>query len=352
MNKRELLAEFLTKSGVDGCAFLSDVNRYWYTGFMSTAGYIFVNKNGRSIMLIDGRYFFAAKDAVKNIDEVRLLDGNLLGKIEEILKELEITSLALSAEYTNLEQLIMFKKINGLKISDFKSGLLRQVKEESELDSLRKAADIAALTIEWIKTQNIVGLTEKQVATMITIHMLEMGAEKNSFEPIVASGVNGAVPHHHCSDKKIEDGDMVTTDIGCIVDGYCSDITRTFVAGDITKANPKMIEIYNVVLKAQKLGIEKSEMGLTGADIDKIVRDVIDEAGYGEYFTHSTGHGVGIEVHEFPWISKNYNGEIKDFSVFTIEPGIYVPGLGGVRIEDTICLVNNKVEVLTRKAEK
>lgn len=352
MNKKDLLVDFLKNSNVDGCVFMSDVNRYWYTGFMSSAGYIFVNKNGRSILLIDGRYFYSAKDNVKNIDETRLLNGNVLDQIKAILNELGIKKLALESEYTNLDQLNMFKKIDGLELSDFKSGILRQVKDDLELEYLQKAADIAALTIEWIKTQNLVGKTEKEVATMITIHMLEMGAEKNSFDPIVASGVNGAIPHHHCSDKVIEDGDMVTVDIGCIYRGYCSDITRSFIVGDVKKANPKILEIYDVVLKAQTLGIEKSAVGLTGAEIDKMVRDVIDESGYGEYFVHSTGHGVGIEVHEYPYVSKNYNQQFKDYSVFTIEPGIYVPGLGGVRIEDTICLVNSQVKVLTKKAKK
>lgn len=346
------VVNFLNKVGFDGCVLKSDENRFWYSQFMSSAGYILINKDGQSVFLIDGRYFYSAQDQAKNVDEVRLLQTGLLSNLEEICKQLKITKLGLEAEYTNLNDLNLFKKIQGIEIHSFESAKLRQQKRDEELEALQKAADIVALTEEWIQQQKIVGLTEKQVATMIDIHMLELGAEKNSFDSIVASGKNGAIPHHKPNDKVIEDGDMVTVDIGCIYNGYCSDITRSFIAGDKSKANKELLDIYNIVLKAQLAGIQAAKVGMTGGEIDSITRNVINQTKYKDYFTHSTGHGVGIEVHEYPYISKNYNETILDRSVFTVEPGIYVPGLGGVRIEDTIYVDYEHKIVLTRLAGK
>ena len=352
MNPKDSIVNYLVESKVDGCVLMADVNRFWYTGFMSSAGYIIINKNGHSILLIDGRYFYSAREKVANIDEVILLNGSLKQKLQEIFSKLSIKTLDLETEYTTLQELKIFKSIDNLEIVDFNSAILRQTKNEFEIEKLQKAADIAALTIEWIKTQNLVGRTEKEVATMISIHMLEMGAEKNSFDPIVASGINGSIPHHENSNKVIEDGEMLTLDIGCIYEGYCSDITRSFIVGDYSKANKELIEIYEIVKNSQELGLQCAKVGMTGHEIDKVVRDYIDATKYKSYFTHSTGHGVGIEVHEYPYISRNYQGKVNNYSVFTIEPGIYIPGLGGVRIEDTVYFKENKLVVLTSKANK
>ena len=352
MNPKDSIVSYLVESKVDGCVLMSDVNRFWYTGFMSSAGYIIINKDGHSILLIDGRYFYLAKQKVHNIDEVVLLDGPVKQKLNSIFKQLNIETIALEGEYTTLQELKLFKSLDLKEIKDFNSAILRQTKQEFEIQKLQKAADIAALTIEWIKTQKLIGKSEKEVATMISIHMLEMGAEKNSFDPIVASGKNGSIPHHQNSDKLIEDGDMLTLDIGCIYEGYCSDITRSFIVGDFKKANPEILEIYEIVKNAQQLGIDKAKQGMTGHEIDQIVRGYIDNTKYKDYFTHSTGHGVGIEVHEYPYISKNYQDIVGNYSVFTIEPGIYVPDVGGVRIEDTVYFKNGELFVLTDKSNK
>lgn len=194
-------------------------------------------------------------------------------------------------------------------------------------------------------------MSEKEVAKMITIHMLELGASKNSFDPIVASGINGANPHHKPTDKLIELGDMITIDIGCIYNGYCSDITRSFILG--TKpTNNELIDIYNKVLEAQLAGIDAAIVGKSGFEVDKVCRDIISNSKYKDYFNHSTGHGVGIQVHELPNVSINNNEHLVNNNVITIEPGIYVPNIGGVRIEDTIVVYENKPIILTRKANK
>lgn len=351
-SSKTTVVNFLDKVGFDGCVLKSDENRFWYSQFMSSAGYIVINKDGQSVFLIDGRYFYSAKDQAQNVDEVKLLQSGTVANLEAICQQLNIKKLGLEAEYTNLNDLELFKKIKGIEVVPFESAKLRQQKRDDELVCLQKAADIAAETEVWIQQQKLVGLTEKQVARMIDIHMLELGADKDSFDSIVAAGKNGAIPHHQPTEKILKDGEMVTVDIGCIYSGYCSDITRSFIVGDKTKAEPEMLEIYNIVLQAQLAGINAAQVGMTGSEIDHVVREIISQTKYKEYFTHSTGHGVGIEVHEYPYISKNYNDKVLDRSVFTIEPGIYVPELGGVRIEDTLYVSESQKIVLTRLADK
>lgn len=333
---------------------MSEHNRFWLTEFASSAGMIFINKNGESVMIIDGRYFEKAKVAAKNISKFVLQGENkkpFNEQIKEILTSLKIHSLGLEKEYTTLNQLEFFQEIEGIKLFSFNAVQLREVKEEAEIESLQKAADIAAETIEWAKTMIKPGMTEIEIANIISKHMLDLGASKNSFDPIVASGVNGAIPHHHPSEKVVENGEMITLDIGCVYNGFCSDITRSFVLGGKAK-NPEILEIYNIVLKSQTEGIKAAKNGATGAEVDKVCRDIISNTKYKDYFVHSTGHGVGIEVHELPNVTKSNTKKLVPNNVVTVEPGIYVPGIGGVRIEDTILITDSDALLLTKKATK
>lgn len=355
--KLHFLENFFKKNNVDGILLLSDDNRYWFTNFLSSAGYLFINKKLESILLIDGRYYENAKKQLEPNIKVELLKPSnaspLKEQISTILAKLNINSLMLESEYVNIKDYDYFKNnFPNLLISSFDSLSLRIIKDDKELEYLQHAADIAADTIEWIKTKLKPGLTEKEVARMITIHMLELGAEKNSFDPIVASGINSSNPHHKPSEKIIEYGDMVTVDIGCIYKGYCSDITRSFILGDKPN-NIEMIDIYNIVLKAQLSGIENTTINITGEQLDSVCRNIISNSKYKDYFCHGTGHGVGIQVHEEPYISPNSKTILMNNNVITIEPGIYVPNVGGVRIEDTIVVKENgQPIVLTRKANK
>lgn len=350
LDKLNIVVDLISKNNLDGILLTSEINRNWFLDFKSSWGYLFINNSGQSIFLVDSRYFFAAKEKINNVDQIVLSGSNLVDQIKSILNQLNIKKLGVESDYCLIRDLQFFSKFK-CEIIPLNTQEIRIQKNSIELSKLQKAADIAAETINWIRNQPIIGKTEIEVAKLITIHMLELGASQNSFDPIVASGVNGAIPHHSPSNKIIQENELVTIDIGCVYDGYCSDITRTFSTGK--NINQKLIDIYNCVLEAQLNAIQNAKLNMTGSDIDNICREIIKNSNFGQYFTHSTGHGVGMEVHELPHISPNSSTLIKPYYVFTIEPGIYINDLGGVRIEDTVYIdENNNLHILTHKSNK
>jgi Xaa-Pro aminopeptidase len=194
-------------------------------------------------------------------------------------------------------------------------------------------------------------MTEVEVSRKISILFLELGADKNSFDPIVASGPNGAYPHHRDSERKIKEGEFVTLDFGCSYKGYASDMTRTILIGKEPKGQAKKVALYyELVKKGQEDAIKACSIGKTGKEIDEIARKPIKAAGFD--FSHGTGHGIGLDVHEVPVISPRSEDILLENMAFTVEPGIYVPGVGGVRIEDDIILTKKGPLVLTKKAKK
>ncbi len=184
------------------------------------------------------------------------------------------------------------------------------------------------------------------MATQISMKILELGASGNSFSPIVAAGLNGASPHHQPSDYVIQAGDFVTIDIGCMYQGYASDMTRTFLVGD-TPSVPEMTTIYNLVYQSQTTGVKAAKAGISGKDLDMVCREIIDQTPYQGLFAHGTGHGVGMEVHELPNVNKGNSVPLPVASVVTVEPGIYKANVGGVRIEDTLIVYEDGCEVIT-----
>ena len=188
-------------------------------------------------------------------------------------------------------------------------------------------------------------MTEREIKAKLESKMLELGADGPSFDTIVASGYRGALPHGVASDKRIEKGDMITLDFGAYYRGYCSDITRTFAIGE---PDPKLKEIFNIVLTSQKKAIEEIKPGMTTKEADAISRKYISSHNYGEQFGHSLGHGIGLDIHEGPLLSQNSSDELKINNCVTIEPGIYIEGLGGVRIEDDILITENGCHVFTK----
>ena len=221
---------------------------------------------------------------------------------------------------------------------------LRAVKEPDELVTIQRAIDLADQAMEAVGAQLRPGLTEREVAWMMEKTMRESGADALSFDTIIASGPNGAKAHHHPSQRKLEAGDGVVIDMGALYDGYCSDITRTYILG---KDDMKFREIYDVVLEAQRIAEDEARTGMTGEEIDALARQVIVNAGYGGTFGHSLGHGIGLAVHEFPRVGPRATGIIEDGMVFSVEPGIYLTGWGGVRIEDLVVMENGSPRVLT-----
>ncbi|MDE7433625.1 MAG: aminopeptidase P family protein [Mycoplasmoidaceae bacterium] len=243
----------------------------------------------------------------------------------------------------------VLKKLN-VKLIPASTKVLRASKTQEEISYIKKSMNIAVEAINFIKKHIKVGMTELEVKQLLTIYMLAAGASATSFDLIVAFGEHTANPHHVSTNRKLKSNEFITCDIGCIYNGYCSDITRTFWLG---KPSKKMLEMYNLVLEANKLGIKNAKVGVTGRFLDGVCRSYIAKSKeYGDLFVHGTGHGVGIEIHELPDVKFIYNNKILNNSIITIEPGVYQPGFGGVRIEDSILVTNKGVEVLTKKAKK
>ena len=225
---------------------------------------------------------------------------------------------------------------------------LRAQKDARELERMEQAQRIAEKALEQILTEIRPGVTEKEISARLQYHMLCFGAEKMSFDPIVAGGPNGSMPHAVPTDRPVQSGEFVTMDFGCVYGGYCSDMTRTVCVG---KPTEEMERVYETVLKAQLAGIAAARAGVTGAEIDGAAREVIRQAGYGDYFGHSFGHSVGVEIHESPNASPGNHEPMPAGAVVSAEPGIYLPGRFGVRIEDVIVLEEGGCRDIT-KADK
>lgn len=225
---------------------------------------------------------------------------------------------------------------------------LREIKREDELALLRRAIAITDQTFAHITRWLEPGMTEKEVQFEIMRYMVELGADGTAFDTIVASGPHGSMPHAHADQRQIQPGEMVTIDMGARYQGYCADMTRTICLGE--PAEPRMREIYDIVLKAMKTCEAGIRPGITGKEADALARDVLEAAGLGEYYVHSTGHGVGLQVHEGPSLSQHEAGEqvLQPGMVVTVEPGVYIPGWSGARIEDCVLVTEQGAEVLTQ----
>lgn len=342
--KLKLINKLLEDSSYDAVLFVSDQNRYWVSGFESSAGYVIVTKDTINLF-VDGRYYQKALSSITNKDvSVQKFLG--FATVREFLKNNNIKKVLVEADYIKYDELKLLSSSVD-QITGFDSKKLRIIKEDEEILSIAKAANIAVKTLSWLELNIKPGMTEIEVANLSYQKMCEFGASKQSFDTIVASGVNGGYPHHHPTNKKLVAGEFVTIDMGCIYNGYCSDITRTFVVGGGEIENETLKRAYEVVKQANEAGIKAVKNGATGSEVDKVCRDIISATEFKDYFVHSTGHGVGIDVHELPNVSPSYKGKLLNNSVVTIEPGIYIPNVGGIRIEDMVLVHDDEPIVLT-----
>ncbi len=226
---------------------------------------------------------------------------------------------------------------------------IRLLKTAEEITILQEAATIADEAFSYILTKIRPGVREIEIANELEFFMRSKGADSSSFDIIVASGYRSALPHGVASEKEIQNGELVTLDFGALYKGYCSDITRTVAVG---KINDELKEIYQTVLDAQLKGVTDIKAGITAKEADALTRDHIKSKGYGDYFGHSTGHGLGLEVHEMPGLSYRSETILEPGMVVTVEPGIYVPGVGGCRIEDDIVITENGCNILTKSSKE
>lgn len=344
MSKIDKLNHLFSEKDLDAIVVLSDYNRRYLSGFTGTSGALIITPKN-NYLVTDFRYIDQATDQAPDFKIINLSNG-LVQEVIEVLRQLNVQKVGFEGHLVSYDTYIELNQegMSFISISDAIEEI-RSVKDQEEINTIKKAAEIVDKTYEYILSIAKVGMTEQELKAELESKMLRLGASGPSFDTIVASGYRGALPHGVASDKKIEEGDMITLDFGAYYNGYVSDITRTFAIG---QPDPKLLEIYNIVLEAQQTAVNKIKAGMTGEEADAIARDIISNYGYGEYFGHSTGHGIGLEIHEKPMLAKTAKTKLVPNNCVTVEPGIYIEGLGGIRIEDDILITKNGNEVFTK----
>lgn len=343
--KLSALRERLKTENLDGFFVTNPYNRRYLSGFTGTSGNLVITADSAQL-ITDFRYVEQAGQQAPDFTVVRH-ERDILECVGEQVKKHGVKRLAFEQDhvtYSLYQKLAGF--IPGVELVPVQGIIeeLRLIKTESEIKIIKEAAVIADQAFTHILDFIKPGVTERQVANELEFTMRRLGATASSFDTIVASGYRSALPHGVATDKCIQTGEIVTLDFGAYYQGYCSDITRTISVG---KPDPKLEEIYSIVLKAQLNGVQKIKPGMSGKEADALTRDIIGEAGYAEYFGHGTGHGVGLEIHEGPTLSPRGEQTLQPGMVVTVEPGIYVPGLGGVRIEDDVVITEQGCEIIT-----
>ena len=340
--------------GLDAFLVSSEHNRRYLSGFVGSAGYLLIS-GSEAVLATDFRYVEQAGQQAPDFRVERV--GGRADWLPKLTAELgarrvgfESNDLTVAAHSSFLKAVRAAANGGGLRL--FKTNdvveRIRAVKDPTELNLLQRAVDIADEALAEVAPTIEPGVTEAEVAVRLERSMRDRGAEGPSFDTIVAAGPNGALPHHRADDTVIQDGQAVVIDMGCIYKGYCSDLTRTVIVGS---PDEKFKHVYNTVLRAQLAAEAAVKSGMGGQDVDAVARDIIKEAGHGEEFGHSLGHGVGLAVHEFPHVGPRAEDELEDGMIMTIEPGIYVPGWGGVRIEDMVVIENGRARVMTTSAK-
>ena len=348
MNHFKKIASVLETHSLDAVLLTCEANRFYASGFHSfgTDGVAVVTRN-RNYYFTDSRYTEAAARHVRDA-EIRQTDREhpYSALINEVIEKEHITRMGYEDEYMTAADFRRFSEKLHCELVPATELLwtLRAVKDQAELECMIQAQRIAEKALADILGEIRPGITEKEIAALLLYKMLHYGAEDKSFDPIVVSGANGSLPHGVPSEKPIQAGEFVTMDFGCKFGGYCSDMTRTVAVGHVTE---EMETVYNTVLKAQLAGIAAAKAGVTGAAVDGAARRVIADAGYGPYFGHSFGHSVGVEIHENPNATPSNSKPLPAGVVISAEPGIYLPGKLGVRIEDVIVITEQGCQNIT-----
>lgn len=303
-------------------------------GILETSGVLLVPTESEPCFLTDSRFLLQAKSEI-SVAGVELYPKGLLDKLRNLIPALSIKKLAFESHYTLHSVAIKLQEIGEKAgftthpVSDMVEKM-RIIKDESEIDAIRSSVRLNEIVFRKAYKRISTGMTELELAMLIENSMRKLGASKPSFDTIVASGTNSALPHAVPTSRKIEQNDMLTIDMGLILNGYCSDMTRSFSLG----SSKKYKKVHRVVREAQLAAMAEVKAGVRGCDVDKAARDVIKKAGYGNYFGHALGHGVGLAVHEGPGVSPRSKKKLREGMIITIEPGIYIPGWGGIRLEN------------------
>lgn len=335
----------LRESDFDAVLITSPQNRRYATGFPSSAGVCLIDAKG-GWLFTDFRYIEAAKKRIGDGFAVEQVHGSYANMVNEICVRDGLKVIAFEEDFMTCGDHAQWQPALNAQMKPMGSLLsnLREVKTAEEVESCVAAQRIAEHALTETLNDIHAGATEKHIASLLTFRMLDYGGEAMSFEPIVVSGAKSSMPHGVPSEKIIEPGDFVTMDFGCTVNGYCSDMTRTVA---VEYATEEMEQIYRIVLRAQQAGIKAAKPGVTGASVDRAAREVIASEGFGPYFGHSFGHGIGLDIHELPLAAPRYDKLLTPGNIISAEPGIYLPGKFGVRIEDMLCITQDGCRNLT-----
>lgn len=341
-DKRVSAVQGILKSG-QAALVTDEISIFYFTGFPHSEGYLFITP-AESYLLVDFRYIEAAENSVKSSKVV--IFSNPYETVNSLISDNNISEVYLEndkvtlSSYKSMEDNIKAELIDSDTLSE-KIKNLRLVKSEDEIDKLKKAQIIAENA--YLEVLDILkpGITEREIALELEYRMKKYGAEKIAFDLITVTGKKTSLPHGVPGNVEVKSGDFVTFDIGAVYEGYHSDMTRTVAVGEVSDEQK---EIYDIVLKAHLEGLKAVKAGVSGFDVDKVCRDIIKEAGYGDYFGHGTGHGVGLEIHEEPRVSPKGNTILEPGMIITVEPGIYLPDKFGVRIEDTVLVTEDGYE--------
>jgi len=341
---------------LDSLLVVELANIRYLTGFTGSAALLLVSGDSAHLAT-DGRYRTQAAEqleAARVADDVQLVIGRIPAQREAIVASAQASAssiggrIGLEADHVAWAEQIRWAELFAPSVPVPTSGLvesLRAVKDDSEVARIEAAAAIADAALSDVVPMLEKGSTESELAIALDVAMRRHGAEDRAFETIVASGPNSAKPHARPGERRISEGDPVVIDFGAVVDGYRSDMTRTFFAGGTP--TPEMLAVYQAVLESQAAGVRAVSPGVATSDVDEVCRKSLTDAGLGEAFEHGTGHGVGLDIHEAPWVGPGSAGILSPGAVVTVEPGAYLAGLGGVRIEDTVVVTDGGCRALT-----
>ena len=347
MSRIKRLQKKFNKLYIDAFLVTNPQNIYYLTGFQLTAGdgCLLITQDN-AIIITDDRYQLALEE-FESDEAVGMITRDYYGTLNKICEGIKVTVLG----YEDSISYYLFDVLDETMNADivpfhYQIEQMRMIKDSNEVELLRQAANLHSAGYQYVLANIHRGMTERHVANLLDFWMKEHGASSASFPTIVASGKNAAKPHATASEKIIEDGDIVTLDFGYYVNGYTADMTRTFAVGSI---DPELRDVYQIVNEARQSVIEAAHVGQRGDQLDLAGRQLIEEAGYGDEFNHGMGHGIGLSVHELPasYGPSAKNVKLRNNEVITVEPGIYIPEIGGVRIEDDILITHGGVEILT-----
>ena len=341
----EKLRQALVEEDLDAILVSQPENRRYLSGFTGSSGMLLISAE-RAMLATDFRYYEQVEREAPDFELVRV-EGRLTDALPGLLAEARVQRLGFESQHLTVDQWHTFRQVSeGVEWVPLKGAVekMRAVKDEAEIKALRRSTALTDAAFAHLLEVLDVGMTEREVAWEIESYMRTHGASKVAFDLIVAAGPNGALPHAKPGEHPIQPGEPIVIDIGCVLDGYCSDMTRTICLG---QPSDKYLKVWDIVLRAQETAEAGIRAGVGSVEADALARDVIESAGYGEYFGHGLGHGVGLAVHELPRASRLADDVYEPGMALTVEPGIYLPGEFGVRIEDLVIIGEEGVQVLT-----